>query len=85
MDTLKKFSHCRNVKLWNGLWFVDLTESDAEEYKCGICNDIFRNPGVTNFFYKHFVNNVLMTGWKLIINVLLIGKNLLPPERSVKF
>jgi hypothetical protein len=54
--------------------FVNLSQSESEDYICSICQDIFRNPVVT-VVYKHFVNNVLLGGWKLIIRVLMIEKN----------
>ncbi len=34
--------------------FVDLSQSDAEEYTCSICKDIFRNPVVTNCCLQTF-------------------------------
>ncbi len=34
--------------------FVDLSQSDAEEYACSICHDIFRNPVVTNCCFQTF-------------------------------
>jgi hypothetical protein len=34
--------------------FVDLSQSDAEEYTCRICQDIFRNPVVTNCCLQTF-------------------------------
>jgi hypothetical protein len=30
--------------------FVDLSESDVEEYTCSICQDIFRDPAVTKTY-----------------------------------
>ncbi len=41
--------------------FVNLSQSESEDYICSICQDIFRNPVVT-VVYKHFVNNVLLGG-----------------------
>jgi hypothetical protein len=34
--------------------FVDLSQSDAEEYMCSICQDIFRDPVVTNCCLQSF-------------------------------
>jgi hypothetical protein len=34
--------------------FVDLNQSDAEEYTCSICQDIFCNPVVTNCCLQTF-------------------------------
>ncbi len=34
--------------------FVDLNQSDAEEYTCSICQDIFCNPLVTNCCLQTF-------------------------------
>ncbi len=45
--------------------FVDLSQSDSEEYTCSICQDIFRNPVVTNCclqtFCKQCINDWLET------------------------
>jgi len=34
--------------------FIELSQSDAEEYTCNICQDIFRNPVVTNCCLQTF-------------------------------
>jgi hypothetical protein len=34
--------------------FVDLSRNDSEEYICSICQDIFRNPVVTNCCLQTF-------------------------------
>jgi hypothetical protein len=43
--------------------FVDLSESDAQEYTCSICQGIFCNPVVTNCclqtFCKQCINDWL--------------------------
>jgi hypothetical protein len=34
--------------------FVELSQSECEEYTCSICQDIFRNPVVTNCCLQTF-------------------------------
>jgi hypothetical protein len=45
--------------------FIDLSQSDAEEYTCSICHDIFRNPVVANCclqtFCEQCINDWLKT------------------------
>jgi hypothetical protein len=45
--------------------FVGLSQSDSEKYICSICQDIFRNPVVTNCclqtFYEQCINGWLET------------------------
>jgi hypothetical protein len=45
--------------------FVDLSQSDAEELTCSICQDIFRNPVVTKCclqtFCEQCINDWLLT------------------------
>jgi hypothetical protein len=54
--------------------FVDLTQNDAEEYTCIICQDIFRNPIVTNC--------CLQTFCKQCINEWLENNNTCPYDRK---
>ncbi len=54
--------------------FVDLSESDAQEYTCTICQGIFRNPVVTNC--------CLQTFCKQCINDWLENNNTCPYDRQ---
>jgi hypothetical protein len=56
------------------LRFVELSQSDAEEYICSICQDIFRNPVVTNCCLQTFCEQC--------INDWLETNNICPYDRK---
>jgi hypothetical protein len=69
--------------------FVDLTESDAEELTCGICQEIFRNPVVTNCclqtFCEQCINEWLKTNHSCPYDRKVLNRSQLShPPRSVK-
>jgi hypothetical protein len=47
--------------------FVDLSQSDSEEYICCICHDIFRNPVVANCCLQTFCEQCI-NSWLQIYN-----------------
>jgi E3 ubiquitin-protein ligase NRDP1 len=54
--------------------FVELSQSESEEYTCSICRDIFRNPVVTNC--------CLQTFCEYCIHVWLETNNTCPYDRQ---
>jgi hypothetical protein len=70
--------------------FVDLTQNDAEEYTCSICQDIFRNPVVTNCclqtFCEQCINDWLETNNTCPYDRKPLNRNQLStPSRSIRF
>ncbi len=70
--------------------FVDLSQSDAEELTCSICQDIFRNPVLTKCclqtFCEQCINDWLETNNTCPYDRKQLNRNqLLSPPRFEKF